>query len=70
MIPQHLMTPLNNRLRDEVGMRSDVGDFLFTFAALEVNRDMEYAIEKLAESSDEDFKKAVLIVIGIINKGE
>lgn len=63
MIPEHLKTKIANRIVKEVGGREDVGAFLFAFAALNPDRDTEYALEKLEEPIDEDFKKAIRIVL-------
>lgn len=62
MIPEHLRSVIANRLVG-LGGREDVAHFLYCFAALESDRDTEYALEQLKESDNEGFKRAVHIVL-------
>lgn len=70
MIPEHLKAKINTRLFNEFGNREDIGNFLFTFSALETDRDTEYALEQLKESDDETFKRAIHIVLEEIVAGK
>lgn len=63
MIPAELRDKISKRLTDEIGNREDVGNFVFTFAALNKNRDVDYAMEELDTSDDPIYKKAIGIVI-------
>lgn len=70
MIPKHIQRVINSRLTKEVGYRADVGKFLFTFTALSASRDIEYAMEELESSTNEEYKKGIRIVIDEIVRNE
>jgi hypothetical protein len=66
MIPAHLRSKIAKRITEECetdGPRDDIGSFLFAFAALETDRDAEYALEELGSSGDVLYKKAINIVL-------
>lgn len=63
MIPERVRDTISERLVNEIGFREDVGKFVFIFAALQTNRDVEYALEELGESDDPIYKKAISIVL-------
>lgn len=65
MIPEHLRQSLGAKLYEQIGNREDVGQFVFTFAALPIGHDLEYALEELKKGDDE-YKKAVNIVLEAI----
>lgn len=63
MIPEHLQHKIATRLNDEIGVREDVGSFVFTFSALDSSRDVDYALGQLALSDDPVYKQAIHIVL-------
>ena len=60
MIPEHLRSKIAKRLNEEVGYNDDtIGSFLFTFAVLESDRDVDYALEQISESNNPFYIKAI-----------
>lgn len=50
------------RLTNEIGFNDDVGAFVYQFAALDSDRDIDYALDVLGTTSSEEVKKAIGIV--------
>lgn len=64
MIPEHLRSKITKRITEECGVGDDtIGMFLFGFAALESDRDVEYALEELKASNNPFYKRAINIVL-------
>lgn len=63
MIPEEKREKIARRLDAEVGVRDDVGKFLYTFSALDVSRDAQYALDEIEHSTDYTYNKAINIVL-------
>lgn len=61
MIPAHVREPLAQKLYDKFGVVERIGNFLFTFSALDASRDAEYALDMLEEHKDDE------VLCGAIN---
>ena len=68
MIPEEARPRIAKRLYEEVGVREDVGAFIFRFAALDSDRDVEYAMDILGGEFPDELKKAINIVLEEIVK--
>lgn len=62
MIPGILRDHLGQRLYETFGLDKEVGDFVYTVAALPSGHDNEYILEALINGSDK-IKKAANIVL-------
>lgn len=68
MIPQELIPGIASRLMTEIGVRQDVGQFVYIFAAAPSGHDTDYALDELNRSTDPIYKKAINIVLEEITK--
>lgn len=68
MIPKDKFSLINDELIIAIGPNNEtVGNFVYLFAALPVGHDLDYALEELKNSTDDNLKKAIHIVLaGIV----
>jgi hypothetical protein len=62
VIPKDKVEAIADRLAEEIGIREDVGNFVYYFAALPAGHDLDYALDAL-KTGDDGFRRAVNIVL-------
>lgn len=63
MIREEISEKVSRRLARECGFHIRLGEFCFWFCALSKDRDVEFALEELAASDDEVYKRGINIIL-------